>query len=640
MFALPAPRDKFGIPDFCSPHRPDYCRQHPMVLDDSLHFYDCLKLSSSLEYDLEGQSIAGWAGLSMISDEIPLSRIDLRFGHTLLIDSISAGVHSVDSVTRHGEDSLQVYVSPEMAVGDTVDLTVYYHGAPTPVDQWGGMFFNAASGSRPEICYTMGDGLNLEEPPANHAWLPCFNDPGDKVLSEFWMRVPTNRVAVGPGLRLETVDNGDNTHTWHYRLDQPVSTYLLFASVSDYQIMTQRESGPVIENFVYPAYWNAAQVHFLPVPQCLDSFAANFGPFVFDRFGYNMARNGDMEHVTSVTHYDGAVVNNRGWDWLLFHEMSHHWWGDWVTCADWRDLWLNEGFASYCEALGMEWVRGEADFRAYVKNDLQPAARNPQGTGTIYDPDYYWGTIVYEKGACVMHMLRFVMGDSHFFAALRDYGQQFAFSAATTVEFQAVCESHYDSTLQWFFDQWVFEGVNYPRFDVTYTTSDVPILAVNQIQSTNFFTMPLEIACYIGDAIIVDTVWVIPDANGDWFTQEIGLFDSVKIDPNGWILKIATHHNFSGASEHSPLPKSFDVTSTYPNPFNPTVNVTFESPISQEVTMSAFDVQGRVVHKEQFVATPGSNIHSWNAADKPSGIYWIQLSTLNETRTAKAVLIK
>ncbi|MBK6767114.1 MAG: hypothetical protein IPG71_12685 [bacterium] len=236
--------DKFGVPDFEQRNRHELCRHRPMVLDDSLHIYDCLHISSLLEYDLAGQSIAGWAKLDLVPDEDPMQRIDLRLGAIVSIDSVSAGAYAVDSVSRHGQDSLQIYVSPAIAVGDTVELTVYYHGHPPSIDPWGGMFFAAANGWQPEICYTLGDGLNLAEPPANHAWLPCFNDPNDKVTSEFWMRVPSDRVAVGPGVRLATIDNGDSTQTWHYRLDQPVSTYLLFVSVSDYLIMTQREAVP------------------------------------------------------------------------------------------------------------------------------------------------------------------------------------------------------------------------------------------------------------------------------------------------------------------------------------------------------------------------------------------------------------
>lgn len=634
-------RDRFWPSDKQRQTRERMCRLPRLsTLDDSLHQYNTLKIWSSLEYDIAERNISGWAKLRLVADEIPLSVVDLRLVESLAIDSAVSSTHTVDSAARAGNDSLQVYLTPSLLIGDTAEFTIYYHGTPSSIDGWGGMSFGQVDGWRPQICYTMGDGLALEPPPANYAWLPSFADPNDKVTWECWLRVPNELVGVSSGARLASIDNGDGTTTWHYRLDQQVSTYLLFVSVSDYEIMTQRESGPVIENFVYPSRWDQAQIHFEPVPECLDSFAANFGPYVFDRFGYNMTRNGDMEHATCVSHLDITVVSNRSEDWLLFHELSHQWWGNWVTVADWRDLWLNEGFASYCEALGMEWVRGEIDFRNYVRNNLQVTAREAGTESTIYDPDFYWSNTVYEKGACVMHMLRWVMGDSLFFSALRDYGQQFAFGNATTVDFQTVCETHYDSTLQWFFDEWVFEGVGYPRYSVVYSTSDVPRLRISQTQSHGYFTMPIEIAAYVNDAIIMDTIWVVPDANGEWFTNEIELFDSVKIDPTGWILKTATHQNLTTARESQNLPQDFTVVSAYPNPFNPMLSIIFNSPAAQQITLRAFNIQGQLVHEQAVFASPGSNCITWQADQQSSGIYWIKLSAQTQSRTIKAVLIK
>lgn len=641
LFAFGQGRDHFGVPDDFDIGRHDLCRRgRPLSLDDSLHRFNTMKIWSQLSFYLTGSQISGSARYLVAIDVVPLPRIDFRLVASLTVDSVTSLTHAIDSVTRQGLDSLQIYLSPSLELGDTTDFTIYYRGSPTSIDAWGGMRFAQASSWRPQICYTLGDGLNLDPPPANYNWLPSFADPNDKVEWEAWLHVPQNRVGVSAGVRLDTVLHGDSSSTWHYRLDQPVSTYLLFVSVSDYLIMTQRESNPVIENFVYPSRWDQAQVHFEPVPNCLDAFAENFGPYAFDRFGFNMARNGDMEHATSVTHYDGAVVSNRSWDWILFHELAHHWWGNWVTVADWRDLWLNEGFATYCEALGMEWVRGDLEFRNYMRTDIQPTARNAGNQSTIYDPDYYWGGIVYEKGASVLHMLRWVMGDSLFFTALRDYGQQFAFGNATSVEFQTVCESHYDSTLQWFFNQWIFEGTGFPQYEVIYDAISVPQLFVNQNQSTTYFTMPMEIQGYVHDAIITDTIWVTPDENGEWMTNDIELYDSVKIDPNGWLLKTATHQTFTPATDPLIAPNDFRVISAYPNPFNPTLTIAFESPREQKIQMRAYNVQGQLVFDQDARAGIGANQFVWNAASQASGIYWIQLSTQAETRTIKAVLLK
>lgn len=628
--------DRFGVEFLEEKHTLLGCRQ-PRVeqLDDSLHKFNVIKIWSDLTYNLDSPGISGSARLQMTFDETSLPHVDLRLVNSLSIDSVISTTHVVDSVTRRGLDSLQIFLTPALQVGDSADIEIFYHGTPSIVDSWGGMRFGQVSSWRPQICYSMGDGLDLEPPPANYAWLPCFADPNDKVLWEARLHVPANRVGVSAGVRLDSVSNPDGSSTWHYRLDQPVSTYLLFVSVSDYEIMTQSESNPVIENFVYPSRVAQAQVHFEPVPQCLDAFSENFGPFVFDRFGYNMTRLGDMEHATSVSHYDAAVVNGRSYDWLLFHELSHHWWGNWVTVADWRDLWLNEGFATYCEALGMEWVRGEQEFRNYMRTDLQPAARNAGNSSTIYDPDYYWGAIVYEKGACVLHMLRWVMGDPLFFESLRDYGQQFAFANATTADFQTVCESHFDSTLQWFFDEWVFEGTGYPQYDVTSDSYHFRTLTISE-ESGNF-TMPVEVGFWgNGELIDQDTLWVGPSGIDTLIDFEV---DSIAFDPNGWLLKTTTYL-FTDAEDPLEISTQFRVQSAYPNPFNPTLTIAYDSPRPQSVTLRAFNVRGQLAFEKKDFASAGSNTVHWNADNQPSGVYLIQLATKSETQTLKAILLK
>ncbi|MBL0061911.1 MAG: T9SS type A sorting domain-containing protein [bacterium] len=262
----------------------------------------------------------------------------------------------------------------------------------------------------------------------------------------------------------------------------------------------------------------------------------------------------------------------------------------------------------------------------------------PGNASTIYDPDYYWGAIVYEKGGCVLHMLRWVMGDSLFFEALRDYGQQHAFSTATTVDFQAVCEAHCDSTLQWFFDEWVFEGTGYPQYQVTLRTSDIAVLEIDQTQTGTQFTMPVEVEYWRGDGsfIALDTIWVNPDS---LYYRPIGLPDSVSFDPNGWLLKSSTVRHLP-LSELTKVSEDFTVSYAYPNPFNPTLTIAYDSPRPQPVTMRAYNVQGQLAVEKTDMAAAGSNTLVWNAENQASGVYLIKLSTQNETRTVKAVLLK
>lgn len=611
---------------------------------DSLHRFDVLKYSPHLRFDLNQHTVSGDIEIELYADSAALNQLDFRFNHSLTIDSVWTSSASTSILaTRDGVDSLQLLLTPGIGIGDTITVGIRYHGTPAPIDAWGGLFWGNSAGWQPQIAYSMGDGLSLEPPPSNYAWFPCHADPTDKVLWEAWFQAPSNRVATTGGLRIDTVHHADSTITWHYRLDQPVSTYLLFVAISDYVIQVQRESGPLIENYVYPSRQTQALTHFSNVPTVLDGFVNLFGPYPFDRFGNAMTRNGDMEHATCVSHYDGTVAANHNNDWLLFHELSHQWWGDWVTCGEWKDLWLNEGFATYCEALGMEIIYGYDSYLGYIQQDIFPDARSANDSYSIYDPDYYWGNTVYEKGAAVMHMLRMLLGDSMFFQAWREYGQEHAFGNAVTAEWQAKLEQHYGEALDWFFDAWVY-GTKYPRYNVTYTVGCPNLLSIEQIQPTEtLFRMPIDVrlVTVAGDTIEY-SVW--NDAvRLQVYTDSICSqpVRSVIIDPEDKILKSAIYQIAGGVRPSEAIPTEFRIAQIYPNPFNASAQIAFELPRPAAVAFSVFDITGRLIDRRDLGwRNAGKHTVAWNGAATASGIYLFRLENGAEVRIAKATLMK
>ena len=145
---------------------------------------------------------------------------------------------------------------------------------------------------------------------------------------------------------------------------------------------------------------------------------------------------------------------------------------------------------------------------------------------------------------------------------------------------------------------------------------------------------------YVNDAVILDTIWVIPDQNGEWSTADIADFDSVLLDPNGWILKSAVHRVITSSLEQISLPKSFELKTAYPNPFNPAITLSYDSPVAQEVLFIAYNIRGQLVYEQKVLAHVGSNSLDWDASAQASGIYMLSLNTKNESRTVKAVLLK
>jgi hypothetical protein len=615
--------------------------------EDSLHQFDVLKFECHLSFNLTAAALSGYTVTKLAANEIPLDQIDFRFNHSLVIDSVWILENYIATLSVLGHDSIRIELSPSLPLGDSLQLGIAYHGTTAIIDPWGGFRWAQQLNWHPQIAWSMGDGLNLEPPPANYAWFPCHSDPTDKVLWEAWLRAPSNRAICSNGIRVDTLNNGDSTTTWHYRLDQPVSTYLISVAVSDYVIMTQRESNPRIENFVYPSRVTQAQTHFSNVPAVLDGFQALFGPYPFERFGYAMTRNGDMEHATCVFHYDQVVVSSNAYDWLLIHELSHQWWGDWVTCGDWRDLWLNEGFATFCEAVGLEVLHGRDAYMDRVTGDFYPAARGASDSYSIYDPDYYWGATVYQKGACVMHMLRELMGDSLFFLSLREFGQEHAFSSAVTADWQAELEQHYGSSLDWFFQPWVY-GTRYPEYNVVLDL-ELAYLIIEQNQPTNtLFRMPIDVRIVstegdtseftLWNEAVRQQGWMIPNDS----MQFTGWPASIEIDPYNKILKTAVYSILVGVGDRpSYSPVTFAIASVYPNPFNPSVTISFDVPWNTDVGLRVFTLTGReVTYQKLGSLAAGSHQVRWDGDGFASGIYLFRIETLGEFKFTKAILLK
>jgi hypothetical protein len=356
-----------------------------------------------------------------------------------------------------------------------------------------------------------------------------------------------------------------------------------------------------------------------------------------------MTRIGDMEHATCVSHDDGCVESGHAWDYLLFHEMSHQWWGDWVTCGEWKDLWLNEGFGTYCEALGMEILHGFDSYMSYVTLNIFPRARAANDSYSIYDPDYYWGASVYQKGAAVMHMLRMLLGDSTFFQAWREFGQEHAFGNVVTAQWQAKLEEHYGDSLDWFFQPWVY-GTRYPRYQVTYSVGCFNTLTIEQIQPTEtLFRMPLDVWVVTSTDTFTFTVWneaVRWQIFVDSLCTEVPQW--IVIDPYSKILKSATYQIVvDAAPPPASLPTEFAITSVYPNPANAVATIAFDLPGAGPVRLRIFDLLGREVSRQDLGFHPaGSHRVTWDGSAFASGLYLVNVESGADSRVTKVALIK
>jgi len=245
-----------------------------------------------------------------------------------------------------------------------------------------------------------------------------------------------------------------------------------------------------------------------------------------------------------------------------------------------------------------------------------------------------------------MHMLRQLLGDSSFFSAWREYGQEHAFGTAVTSDWQAKLEEYYGESLDWFFQPWVY-GVRYPQYQVTLQISDITELTIEQTQTTGTrFRMPIDVQMIsYSDDTVRFTLWNNATASQTWRIDSLGVHGSQRsmlIDPENKILKTATYRTVVAADDPpASLPTEFRISGIYPNPFNPTTTIRFDLPYSSAVHLNVFDLLGRRVSQLNLgTLSAGTHKTTWDGSNYPSGIYLFRLVTQQDSRTTKAVLLK
>ncbi len=438
-------------------------------------------------------------------------------------------------------DIIRIFLNATYNANQPFDLIVYYHGHPL---EGGLQSFDWSSHGSPSVPVIS----TLSEPYFAQAWWPCKDLPRDKADSvDINITVRSDLYVASNGLLRQIVNNGSTkTYKWHERY--PIATYLVMLAATNYSIFSNwyhtlsGDSIPV-NYYVYPEYLSQAQSTYPVTPSMIRYFAETFGEYPWVEEKYGMAHftwGGAMEHQTCT-----SILYNWYSDWVIAHELAHQWWGDYITCHNWHHIWLNEGFASYCEALWSEHNGGSSSYHSYM-NSMQF-----WGGGSIFIEDTtdawgIFGSIVYDKGAQVLHMLRRITGDPTFFQILRNYysDPRYANGVAETEDFQALCEDASGMDLNYFFSEWIY-GTYYPKYRYSYmtepasggTATDVYI-HIDQTQTTNptYFTMPIDLRVTSSTKDTIAVGFNDP-RHKDFKVRVPGINVSVNLDPNVWILR-------------------------------------------------------------------------------------------------------
>jgi aminopeptidase N len=613
--------------------------------DECSYPYDVLHYNITMTIDVDSEILYGDASVRALSQAAGLDSITLDFT-VLAVDAVMSGSDTL--AYRYEDPALTIYLDRPHNAGDTLEVGVFYHGHPgnEGPDGSGGFFFDGF----PKRAFQIGLDLQAEQPSMGRYWFPCRDWPCDKATAEYHITVPgINKTVVCNGDLVGIVaDSVDNLITYDWEEPDPISTHLMTVNAGKYTDLVD-STYPWIHYWVYPNQVDDATVHFQNIATMMDAFVYRYGAYPFERFGYVVVPEKEMHHQTCATIEASMITPDTRNEWLLANLLGHQWWGGCVSVGDWRDLWLSRSFAMYSEAVFQEYAYGSEAYRDYVFNDNIKHVINDLGYSPLYDPLFPFARTIYEKGSCVLHMLRYVIGESTFFEALRTYRETYEYGTATTADFQYVVETVSGQDLDWFFSEWVYD-IRWPVYEYAWqgrsdSGGHMLDLAINQVQDEGpIFTMPVEVLVETvsGDSLV--TLWV-DEAHEEFVIATGDEPTGVILDPCHWILMEAGEVPYAGISGGSGASRGLAL-KVFPSPSAGAFTIHYAVPHPQCARVEVYDVLGRRVScLVDHVVGLGVHETTWPGTDHAGnrvapGTYFCRLSVRGDEVTSRVILVK
>lgn len=551
-----------------------------------------------------------------------LEQIFFDLSNNMTVDSVKS--ENFILPFSHLMDKVFINLNSSFNKNESAGITIYYHGVPVPTG-FGSFIFGFHNTTEPAI-------WTLSEPFGSSDWFPCKNSPSDKAdSSSVSIKCDSSLTAVSNGILKSVINNENGTKTYSWHGSYPITVYCISIAVSNYSQYnshyrySQTDSMPVV-NFIYPENLEELKPQLDKTNYMLELFSGLFGfyPFINEKYGHaEFGRIAGMEHQTISSM---GVFNDN----IMAHELGHQWFGDKITCRNWENIWLNEGFATYCEALYNEFAFGKNAYNEFIKFRMSDS-KNAVGSVYVQDVtsinEIFRGNRSYAKGCVVLHMLRGVTGDSLFFNLLKGFSEDtsVAYKTAVTEDFQRVAENVSGLGLNYFFSQWIY-GENFPEYNVSWTTEKINATqykaSINLLQKVNttpvYFTMPVVIKIYTSSGDTAFTVFNNSiNQTFDFVVNSMPL--NFKLDPDNLILKTVRGEDI--------IPVSFSLSQNYPNPFNPSTNINYSLGKPAFVNISVFDILGKsiTVLKNEFQREGSYNVKFYPSG-LSSGVYFYRIT--------------
>ncbi len=422
------------------------------------------------EINTSDKTITGYTGITIVPKTDNLTSIPLDFKQ-LTTDSVFVN-GNVSSFT-HNNEILRISLNNPVGTSDTLSVTVYYHGEPFH-ESWGGFHYAGD--------YAFNLGVGFESIPHNlgKTWFPCIDDFTDRATYDLYATVDTSKKAIGGGMLADTIDNGNGTKTWHWSLQHNIPTYLISVATGDYVLYSDTYYGieDTIPIYIYtrPSEQNKVAGSFVNLKNILNFYETHFGTYPFSRVGYVGTAIGAMEHAANIAYPHSVINGNTTYEYLYAHELSHMWFGDEVTCDKAEEMWLNEGWASFCEMYYKKDLYGEdvvkTEMRDRNNHVLQRTHLIDNGYWALdsVPQQYTYGSTSYDKGAVVVNTLKNYLGDDVFFDAVTAYLQNNAWQSKSSADLRDFLTSYTGIDMAPFFDAWV-STPGTPHFSIDSTIS-------------------------------------------------------------------------------------------------------------------------------------------------------------------------
>lgn len=546
-----------------------------------------------------------------------LNKIIFDLADNMVVSEVSQRGNSLN-FSQNTNEELIIDLAIPLAKGALDSLSIEYEG--NPVSSGFGSFETSVHGNlNVPILWT------LSEPYGAKGWWPCKQDLIDKIDSiDVYITHPEVYKAASNGLLLSETSNGSQSTTTHWKHRYPIPAYLIAIAVTNYTVYKDHVSNGNFDvvNYVYPESLDVAKAGTAITPQIMDLFGNLFEiyPYFNEKYGHaQFGWGGGMEHTTMT--FMGSWGRS-----LIAHELAHQWFGNKITCGSWEDIWLNEGFATYLDGLVVENFDGDDAFHNWKKS-LVSSITSQEGGSTFVDDTtsvnrIFSGRLTYRKGAMILNMIRYKLGDENFFQAIKNYlsDTNLAFDYARTSDLQFHLETVSGMDLTEFFSDW-FYGEGYPSYEVNWhqnSSNNIVRFTVNQTQShssVSFFEMPLPVLVQ-GAGGESEIIRLEVSENAQTFNTEIPFeITSIEIDPETQL--ISKNNSITLGIDILKLQKDITI---FPNPVKSTLSIT-NNGYSQIKKITIYNVLGVAVMEKN---NPTSKI----SLDKLNfGIHLVKIDT-------------